>query len=322
MPDYALVVEPGYRDHAIERDLLAGVGVELGSLPRDLAPEERFSRLAEAAVIFVRDTRFDAADIALCRRAKGIVRYGVGVDGIDLDAARRHGIAVANIPDYGADIEVADHTLALFLAVARRTTTRDASVRKGIWGVGQAEPMRRIAGQTLGLFGYGRIGRATHRRFAAFGVGNVLVCDPYLSQEQAGAAGVRLVDAAMLTSESDIVSIHAPGRHDGQPILSRDLIMTLRTHAIVINTARGNNIDESALAEALAAGRLAGAGLDVLVQEPPRPDNPLLALPQVVLSDHTGWYSEATVASLQRQAGEEAVRIVSGERPRNWVNPW
>lgn len=318
----ALVIEPGYVDHSIERDLLAPLGVTVDRLPLGLSQKERHNRLAEAAILFVRDTRFDASEIAACVGVRGIVRYGVGVDGIDLAAASAKRIAVANIPDYGAEIEVADHTLALYLALARRLVTRDAAVRRGIWGVGEAEPIRRIAGQTLGLIGYGRIGRAVHRRFASFGIDNVLVHDPFAPKDAAAASGIKLVDLTTLAAEADIISIHAPGPEAGKPTISRAMLAAMRPHAILINTARGSHIDEAALAEALVAGRLGGAGLDVLAEEPPRPDNPLLLLPQVVLSDHAGWYSGATVATLQRQAGEEAVRIISGGRPRNWVNPW
>jgi D-3-phosphoglycerate dehydrogenase len=322
MGDYALVIEPGYLDHGTEAGLLSEVGVELRRLPVDLDDGSRDEQLAGARILFVRDTRFDARALGKCTSALGLVRYGVGVDGIDLEAARQGRIAVANIPDYGADIEVADHTLALYLAVARRVVTRDAAVRNGTWGVGQAEPVRRIAGQTLGLVGYGRIARAVHRRFAAFGIEEVLVHDPFLPAEAARSSGVTPVDLAELAARSDIVSLHAPGGEPGRPLVDRDFLARMKRDAILVNTARGSHVDERALAEALASGRLSGAGIDVMATEPPAPDNPLLGLKKVVLSDHAGWYSEATVATLQQRAGEEAARIVRGERPLNWVNPW
>lgn len=322
MRDYALVVEPGYVDHTTEAGLLAAVGLELRRLPADLDDRDRDAQLAGARILFVRDTRFDGQELGKCRNLLGLVRYGVGVDGIDLSAARERRIAVANIPDYGADIEVADHTLALYLAVARRVVARDRAVRNGVWGVGQAEPIRRIAGQTLGFVGYGRIARAVHRRFAALGIEEVLVHDPFLPVHAASSGGVTLVDLADLASRSDIVSLHAPGGEPGKPVIGRDFLARMKAYAILINTARGSHVDEQALAEALSSGRLGGAALDVTQQEPPARDNPLLGLPNVVLSDHAGWYSEATVATLQQRAGEEAVRIMRGERPQNWVNPW
>lgn len=322
MNQHALVVAPGYADHQIERDLLAPFGIGLETLPVGLPLGERDARLAKARLLFVRDTRLDATAIAACVNAQGIIRYGVGVDGIDLNACRARRIAVANIPDYGADIEVADHTLALYLAVARRVVSRDAAVRRGVWGVGEAEPIRRIAGQTLGLIGYGRIARAVHRRFAGFGIDNVLVHDPYLPPDVAATSGVQQVDLPALAAGSDIISIHAPGGEPGKPTISAAILAAMHPHAILINTSRGSHIDEAALAASLAAGQLGGAGLDVLAREPPTPNNPLLALPQVVLSDHAGWYSAATVANLQRLAGEEAVRIISGNKPLHWVNPW
>ena len=322
MQDYALVIEPGYADHSIERDLLLQVGVVLRRLPADLPAGQRNDLLAGARILFVRDTRFDAQLLAFCTNALGLVRYGVGVDGVDLEAARAQKIMVANIPDYGADIEVADHTLALYLAVARRIVTRDAAVRRGTWGVGQAELVHRIAGQTLGLVGYGRIAKAVHRRFRAFGIQDVLIHDPFLSREQAASNGVELVELPELAARSDIISLHAPGGDPAKPLVDQSFLARMKKGAILINTSRGSHVDETALAAALSSGHLMGAGLDVLSKEPPARDNPLLQLNQVVLSDHTGWYSEATVSTLQRRAGEEAVRILRGEKPLNWVNPW
>lgn len=321
MQNYALVIDPGYADHRIEAGLLAEEGIGLRRLALDAPAGEKEALLAGASLLFVRDTRFDANLLALCRNAKGLVRYGVGVDGVDLAAARERGIKVANIPDYGADVEVADHTLALYLSVARRTVMRDAAVRRGVWGVGQAEPIRRIAGQTLGLIGYGRIARAVHRRFSAFGVEDVLVCDPFLDERQCADLHVRQVDLDKLAGRSDIVSLHLPGGDPENPVIDAAFLARMKPDAILINTSRGAHIDEAALASALSNGKLRGVGLDVLRQEPPDRDNPLLQAEGVVLSDHAGWYSEATVETLQKRAGEEAVRILRGQPPLNWVNP-
>lgn len=319
---FALVVQPGYADHSIERELLAPLGVGLAFLTPDASEHEREMLLAGAKVLFVRDTPINAETLSMCHNAKGLVRYGVGVDGVDLEAARESGIAVANIPDYGAEIEVADQTLALFLAVVRRVVSRDAEVRAGSWGVGQDQPIQRIDGKVLGLIGYGRIARAVHRRFQAFGIQRVLVHDPFLPPRIADEYGIEPVDVDTLAQEADIVSLHAPGGEPSRPIINREFLSRMRQGSVLINTSRGSHVDEAALMEALTSGRLAGAGLDVLNREPPALDNPLLKLRQVVLSDHCGWYSQATVASLQRQAGEEAIRILRDGRPKNWVNPW
>ncbi|MHA6732024.1 C-terminal binding protein [Devosia sp. A369] len=301
--------------------MLAPLGMTLSVLDWHGNRAELFAGLHEAAIIFVRDTPLDADVIKACAKAKGIVRYGVGVDRIDLEQARAQGIKVANIPDYGADIEVADQTLALYLALQRRVVSHDRAVRSGIWGIGQEQPIQRIAGKTLGLIGFGRIARAVRARFAAFGVVGVLVHDPYLSAGDAAAQGVQSVSLDALARGSDIVSIHAPVADPDAPMINDGFLSAMRPGSVLLNTARGAHVDEAALVRALTGGALFGAGLDVLRQEPPERDHPLLGLPNVVLSDHAGWYSEATVASLQRQAGEAAVAILNGQTPANWVNP-
>ncbi|MDI6025212.1 C-terminal binding protein [Corticibacterium sp. UT-5YL-CI-8] len=317
-----VVIEPGYANYDMERRALEPVGASISALDWQGDRQKLYAGVADADIIMLRDTFVDASVLDAARRLKGLVRYGVGLDRIDLDAARARRIMVANVPDYGADIEVADHTLALFLAVRRRIVTRDKMVRNGAWEVGQKEPMIRIAGSTLGLIGYGRIARAVHRRFAAFGVEDVLVHDPYLSSDDAAGAGVKAVPLGDLVEQSDIVSLHAPGSPANRPTLDAGLIARMRAGAIVLNTARGTHIDEDALGAAIGAGKLAGAGLDVFCQEPPGANHPLFSFDQVVVSDHTGWYSEQSVRQIQSLASEEALRMLSGKKPNNWVNRW
>jgi D-3-phosphoglycerate dehydrogenase / 2-oxoglutarate reductase len=213
---------------------------------------------------------------------------------------------------------VADHALALLLAVARRVVTRDRAVRAGGWYTGSSERMYRPAGKTLGLVGYGRIAQAFERRMRALGVKHVLVHDPFAVLPDT----VEAASMEQLTARSDYVSLHAPLTEQTHQILSRDVIALMKPTAIVVNTSRGGLVDEQALGTALAAGRLFGAGLDVFEIEPPRPDNPLLTLSNVVLADHGGWYSEESMADLQRKATEEIVRVLGGNPPLNWINRW
>lgn len=316
-----VVIAPGYAAHDAEARVASDHGRPFEVLHWENRRDNLLRGLTGADIAFVRDTSMDSEVVDAMAPGGGIVRYGVGIDRIDLDTATRKGIKIANIPDYGADVDVADHTLALFLAVVRRICTGDSAVRNGVWGIGQSAPIRRIAGRSLGLLGYGRIGRAVHARFNAFGVEKVLVHDPYLSAEAANRAGVARVSLQELAEQSDIVSLHAPPS-DAGPIINADFIGLMRAGAVLLNSARGALVDEGALVDALAAGRLGGAGLDVFQQEPPNPDNPLLKMDNVVISDHAGWYSEASVQALQQQAAAEAERILSGSRPLNWVNPW
>jgi D-3-phosphoglycerate dehydrogenase len=205
------------------------------------------------------------------------------------------------------------------MAVVRRVAARDRAVRSGAWNVSRSEKMHRVAGRTLGLVGYGRIARVFERKMRGLGVARVLVHDPHVADVPPDVERVALDTACR---EADFVSLHAPLTPATHHVLNRAHIALMKPTAIVVNTARGALIDEAALVEALAAGRIFGAGLDVYELEPPRPDHPLFALSNVVLSDHTGWYSEESVAELQQKASEEVARVLRGEAPRNWINRW
>jgi len=315
--DKVVVIDDGYDRYDTEKAILAVAGAELVVVPcnGDIVKVQR--AVLDASAVLVRESPIDAAAIMAMRRCKAIVRYGIGVDNIDLDAARLRRIAVANVPDYGTE-EVSDQALALLMAVARRVVTRHRDVRQGAWNVGPAQKMHRLAGQTLGLIGYGRIAAAVARKLRGIGITRVLAHDPFTAlPESVAAASVEDV-----CREADIISLHAPLTTGTRHILDRERIALLKPGAIIVNTARGGLIDEAALAQALREGRLFGAGLDVFAEEPVRGDNPLLALDNVVVSDHTGWYSEESVQELQRKAAEEVARVLGGGTPLNWLNRW
>ena len=250
------------------------------------------------------------------------MRHGVGVDNVDLNAARARKIYVANVPDYGAEIEVSEHALALYLAIQRRIPSRDLEVRAGQWGIGQVAMIPGRENATLGLIGCGRIGLQAARKFRALGFSRVLVFDPFLSAEAARAADVEPVDLRTLCACADVVSLHAPLTKDTHHLLDAAHIALMKPTSIVINVSRGGLVDEAALAVALQEKRLFGAGIDVFEQEPVASDNPLLTAPNTLLSDHAAWYSERSVAVLQRNAAEEIARVLEGQPPKNWVNPW
>lgn len=319
MPDRkAVIVLPGYADHSLETTALAPHGLTVEVLDWQGDRGRLAKGLSQSEIIFVRDTVLDATVIAAMSRARGIVRYGVGVDTIDLDAARARGIVVARVPSYGAEIEVADHTLALFLAVRRRIVSRDRDVRAGAWQVGQAEPIARIAGSTVGLIGFGRIGQAVVQRLRAFGISRFLIHDPFLQPNQL-PADARAVDLPTLAAGSDLITLHAPATARNRHVINAAFLSRVRRGTIIVNTGRGPLVDETALAEALADGRVLGAGIDVFETEPPE-NSPLLAAPNVVLSDHTAWYSEATVEALQRGAVEQAIQILTSGTASERVN--
>lgn len=305
-----VVLDRGYANYDTEQGVLNEVAADI-----ELA--EDTGSVAGADALLVRESPVTAAMMDRNPACRVIVRYGIGVDNIDRDAARERRIYVANVPDYGTE-EVSDQALALVMAVARRVVTRDRDVRAGAWNVGPAQKIYRLAGKTLGLIGYGRIAQAFERKMRGVGLARVMVFDPYATLP----AGVEAASIDELCRAADVVSLHAPLTPQTRHILGADAIGLLKPTAIVVNTSRGPLIDEAALAQALRAGRIFGAGLDVFEQEPFSQDNPLRTLDNVVLSDHCGWYSEESVQDLQRKAAQEVARVFRGEAPLNWLNRW
>lgn len=225
---------------------------------------------------------------------------------------------VANVPDYGSE-EVSDHALALLMAVARRVVERDREMRQGIWGVGARKPVYSLRGRTLGIVGYGRIGRAFHRKAVALGFGRTLVYDPYVTKSE---MGMELVDLERLCRESDVISLHSPLTSENFHLIDTDRLTLMKPTAILVNTARGGIVDEQALVSVLRQGKLFGAGIDVFEREPVDPSHPLFECENVVLTDHTGWYSEECIRDLQTKAAQEVARVFAGEQPRSWANRW
>lgn len=312
-----VVIDDGYDSYETEKNVLAQVGARLVFRPCGGDIFKVQNAVLDADAVLVRESPIDATAIMAMHHCKAIVRYGIGVDNINLEAARLRRIAVANVPDYGTE-EVSDQALALFMAVARRVVTRHLEVKAGKWNIGPSQKMHRIAGKTLGLIGYGRIAGALARKLRGMGVARVIAHDPFATLPQ----DIESASVDDLCRQADIISLHAPLTADTRHILSRARIALLKPTAIVVNTARGMLIDEAALVDALRESRIFGAGLDVFCDEPVRANNPLLGLGNVVVSDHTGWYSEESVQDLQRKAAEEVARVLDGKPPLNWVNRW
>ncbi len=245
------------------------------------------------------------------KKLKVIARYGVGVDSIDLDSAARHGVVVANVPDYGV-AEVSDHTLTLLLNVLRKVSFLNSQVKNGIWDVKKAVPLRRLSTLTLGLTGCGRIGAETARKARAFGF-RVIAADPFMDPDLIAQQDIEHVDFDTLLSQSDAISLHAPLTEDTYHLFNRESFRKMKKGSVLINTARGGLVDQNALVEALENGQLAGAGIDVCEVEPLEKDSPLRKFPHVVLTPHAAWYSEEAKTDLKRRAAEEVVRVLRGE---------
>ncbi len=310
-----VILDDGYAHYEAEPAVLAAAGAALILRPCRGDAAKAAAEMAGAGAVMVREPPVDAPAIS-ATVAKVIVRYGVGFDNIDIAAAAARGIPVCNVPDYGTE-EVSDHALALLLAAARRVAEADRRVRAGSWGVPMDRRVHRIRGGTLGLIGYGRIGAAFHRKAAALGYARVLVHDPFLTAAPEGAA---LASLDAVAREADAISLHAPATNATRHIIGRAFLAQVKPTLVLVNTARGALVDEAALADALADGRLLAAGLDVYESEPLRADSPLRALDNVVLTDHAAWYSEQAIADLQRKAAEAVARVLRGEKPLHRVN--
>ncbi len=226
---------------------------------------------------------------ALQPELRAVVRYGVGLDRIDLDAARELGVDVRNVTDFCTD-EVADHALGLLLAIARDIVNRSLNVRRGRWG-GSDRKVHRLAGGIAGVVGLGSIGQAVARRVAALGMA-VIAHDPYADRRQAQTMGVRLVEMDELLGEADAVLLTCPLNEQTRGLIDAEALALMKPSALLVNTSRGGIIDEEALVEALREGEIAAAGLDVLSEEPPPENHPLLKMKNAVITPHVGWYSE------------------------------
>jgi phosphoglycerate dehydrogenase-like enzyme len=317
VPDAAVLVTwPGFEPNGAQtgaRLRAAGYTVRLAPDGAGRSPSRLIALLDGAAGAIVSTERFDARVLAAARRLRVIARVGVGTDSIDLEAAARHGVAVCTTP--GANTATtADHTLALMLAALRRVPQHDRGVRAGGWARTGPALAGELEGATVGLVGYGAIGRAVRRRLAGFGA-RVLVCDPWLGD----APDVERADLDALLRASDIVSLHLPLSADTHGLLDRRRLALLSPHAVLVNTARGGLVDEDALADALERGALRAAALDVLALEPPPRNARLLGLANVVLTPHVAGLSERSVAEMTRRATDAVLAALAGEEPPGLV---
>jgi D-3-phosphoglycerate dehydrogenase len=306
-----LMLEPYGDGHSLEQEVLGPLGAEVQLVSSDAAVRAR--QLQGAVGLLVVDHRVDAGLLGSAPRCRVVATYGIGVDNIDLDAARRAGVVVANVPDYCQD-EVAEHALGLWLACERRIARGDAMVRAGGWDGPLLAPIRRLRGLTFGLLGFGRIARQVAVRVRGFGV-SVIAYDPAISDTGDDFDFVELKpDLAAVLEAADVVSLHIPLSCDTEGLIDAQAMSWMKPGAVLINTARGGLVDEAALIDALKAGRIAGAGLDVLVREPPDAAFEGRDLESLVLTPHIAFLSSEAVAAAKRGAAE-AISQVLQEQP-------
>ncbi len=315
MPTFrALYTDYPWADAEVERSMLAEVDCELVISPDNKEPT--LAKLAPGADVIltcwapVKTMVIDAAD-----RCRHIARTGIGLDNIDVALATKRGIVVTNVPDYCTQ-EVAEHTIALLFALGRKLGPYHLATKAGRYSLVAELPLERIHGKTLGIVGLGQIGVRVAELAAAMGLRIVGV-----NRSGRPVPGVELCSLDELLAQSDYVSLHCPLNSETRGLVNRDRLARMKPSAFLINTSRGGLVEPAALAEALAAGRIAGAALDVQDPEPPNLGQPPWNDPRVIVTPHAAFYSTEATHELRTRVGRQVVAFLRGERPENVVNP-
>lgn len=335
MPAHKVVVCPCDFDNPdIEREVLESVGAELVCSHAETV-EQLISDTADADALLVQYTQMSEEILSRLRRCRVIVRYGTGYDNFDLAAATRHGIYATYVPDY-CGREVATHALALLLSLARRIVQYNQEVKQGVWDAHGQRPVYDLGEQTVGIVGFGRIGRL-FSNLARPLFGRVLACDPYVDAVVFGEYGVTRADLETTLRDSDAISLHvlltlAPTARYDQPtyhLIGERELERMKPSAYLVNTSRGPVVDDAALRRGLASGQIAGAGLDVIENPPDSEDGSelvarygdLLASGKLVLTSHAAYLSESSLKRAHRMAAQEVVRVLEGGEPKALLNP-
>jgi len=289
--------------------------------PATLDPAGLRAVVSDADAVVVRITRFPAELIEAASRLKVIGRHGVGVDNVDLEACTRRGIPVVFTPEANAE-SVAEHVLGCMITLAKRILPGDRALRAGQFAARNELFGMELAGKTIGIIGLGRIGRRVAQMCRAALDMHVIGLDPVISTDQAATLGIELApDLRSLLSRADIVTLHVPLTPSTRGLLGAEQLQWMKPGAYLINTARGGIVDEQALYEALTAGRLAGAALDVFAEEPPSTDHPLFRLDNVIVTPHMAAHTEEAMYRMATMVAEEIVAVLEGKRPRWCANP-
>ena len=295
MPNFKVVVlQHGYPSVRQEEQIITAAGGQFVDGDRLASDADALVECETADAILVRWQRITPELIRRFARCRILVRYGIGYDNVDVPAATEANIMVGHIPTYSLD-EVSTHTVALLMACIRNIVLKHKKMEYGAWDFNPQERLYRTAGRTLGLVGFGNIGRAVARKMSGWGM-RLLATDPFVEPEVAREFNVQLVDLEELLRTSDYVSLHVPLLPETHHLIGERQLAMLKPGAILINTARGPVVDLAALTAALESGPLGKAGLDVFEYEPLPPESPLRRHPRVVLSDHVAWYSGRVAA--------------------------
>jgi D-3-phosphoglycerate dehydrogenase len=307
-----------YPDLDLETRTLADMGGEyvcLNSTDEDVIAEGvRGADCIITAWAVITEKIMDSAGSGL----RSVSKTGIGVNNIDIDAATARGVKVLNVPDYCIE-EVSDHAFALTMSLIRFIPYLNSRVKGGEWSTGEAVKMERLRGKTVGLLGYGRIARLYHDKIKPWGV-RVLAYDPFLTAEQIARGGAEKTEFDELLAASDIISMHLPLTKENEHMIDAAALSKMKKTAFLINCSRGPLVDEKALAEALAAGTIGGAGLDVVETDSYDAANPIFSCDNAIITPHLGFHSLQATQELREKVLADVVRVLEGEEPRNQVN--
>lgn len=316
MPYHVLVPD---NVHPSALDVLNAADGLVVTAPGQMSRAETLAAIADADALIIRSaTKVDAGLLAAAPRLRLIARAGVGVDNVDVVDATERGVVVMNTPE-GNTIATAEHAFALMLALARHIPQAETSMRAGKWDRKSFMGVE-LRGKTLGIIGFGRIGRALAKRALAFEM-TVIAADPYIPADVAADLGVELVSLSDLYQRADFISLHSVITDETREMINRDTLAQMKRGVRIINAARGALVNEDALAEAIKSGQVAGAALDVYAQEPPEPNNPLLGLPGVVHTPHLAASTEDAQIAVAVEAARLIVNALLCGEYRNVVNP-
>lgn len=307
----------GFESIEIERGIIESANGNL-IIAQCKTAEDVIEATADADALLVQWAPVTADVIDALRQCRVIVRMGIGFDNVDIEAARQKEIPVCNVPDYCIN-EVADHTLAMALSLARQLHITDRRVRDGSWNIIPARKMPAFHEMTFATVGFGRIARAVHQRARHFSF-KLVAYDKFVSSESMLEQGVSFLNLDNLFEHGDIISLHCQLTDETAHLVNAARLQRMKPSSILINTARGALVDTVALAKALKSGDIAAAGVDVFETEPLPEKHPIRSCGNALLTSHTAWYSESSVPELQKKAAEELVRGLQGKPLQNQVN--
>ena len=309
-----LITDHGFPSIDLQRKVIESAGFTLEEVkPICKAEHEIIQKCGRADVLLVQWAPITRRVLETLPNVRGVVRYGIGVDNIDVQAAKELGRMVSNVPNYCQE-EVSDHAISMILSLARRIPHDDDQIKRGGWGIGPFLPIPAFADLTFGLVGFGSIARKVSEKAKPFRFRQI-ASDPVAPADVFAKHGVERVDLDTLLRTADIISLHCPLLPDTRQMINAGTISRMKPGSILVNTARGPLVNEADLVSALKAGKVVGAGLDVFEKEPLAADSPLRSLPNVILTSHAASVSTRAVEQLQIQAAEAARDILLGQRP-------